>query len=363
MINAGKAGFLSLFIGSYFYLAGVTSFSPAYFLFIIAFVFLLILFSKNTYFKIDTLIIVNLLIFIVALINQIGISDFRRPVVSFICFLLYILTILIGNRLSYQDIKKLSILSLNISIILFLAEFYFRFNNNWKIIFNPELYSQETKLFYNFKEGSIMFMDSNHVAIVLLLLYFFTFYLIREHKERLFYILAFYAFFITFTFSRAVWITTLLFSILYYFHKPNKRLILYFPIIFIVGGASNFIYQFFSKDLSFLTKFDIYFATIKYINDSTYWQIIRGVGYGNSYDFLGIGTHNLFITYFVEGGLITLVLILMLYLLMFIKNNGKFLYLLLPFILAGMSFAPQVQTFLYIPLATIYLLEIKKTNE
>lgn len=353
--------FVLVFFGSGFYLANLTSFSPAYLAFLIGTIAIILL-STTKKFPNNKLITINLLVFVLIMIVQLSMAIFRRPFVSFLCHLYFILIFWLGNFLSYKQLLKALKYSLYLISFIFITEFLLRIGNEIPTAFHA-LKSMSDLSFYSLKENSIMFMDTNHVAMVILPFYFLALYLKKEHKINTSLLLILLFIIIPFTYSRAAIIATILFTFLFIFFRINKsffKLIIVFTLI--LGLSLDFILQFFAKDPSFLSKFEIFNAVIQYIKEYDWLRLFFGVGYGNSPLYLGIGTHNLLLTYFVEGGILAVILIVILYI-MIIRESLKTLYIILPFLFAGLSFAPQVQTFYFAIIAAVILLEKKKYEQ
>jgi hypothetical protein len=85
-----------------------------------------------------------------------------------------------------------------------------------------------------------------------------------------------------------------------------------------------------------------------------------GVGFGNSVTAINMGSHNFFVTLFIESGLIGLLSVLCLWFLILLKSNFKVGIVMFPFLLAGMSFASLAMPFLYAIYAIIIRMEKRK---
>lgn len=351
--------FIILFVGSGFYLAGITSFSPVYFAFLIGVTLIMVL-ALNRKFPVDGLIKANFIIFVLIMSSQMLLGDILRPLTSFLCLLYFIIIFWIGNLLSYKDIIRDVIISFFFLSLIFLAEFYFRLRGEYDFAVQALAMLNVSHEFYGLKGNSIMFMDSNHVGMVILSFFSLAVYLLKEHKKNtMVYIIIFFGF-ILFTFSRSAIVSSIVFSAVFLFFKISRKsmktiLILPLVAIFVV----YFLLPFYANDPSFLSKFGILNDVISYTNRMDFVRLFFGVGYGNSPKYLGIGTHNLIFTYYVEGGILAIILFSILYYLL-IRKTIKVLYIILPFLFSGLSFAPQVQTFYFSVLAVVVLLENKK---
>ncbi|BEG34537.1 hypothetical protein VET10_17770 [Escherichia coli] len=66
-------------------------------------------------------------------------------------------------------------------------------------------------------------------------------------------------------------------------------------------------------------------------------MILLGVGLGNAVDVIGMGAHNLFLTFLIETGMIGLFLFLVLLCIMCIYLKEDAIVIVLPFLIASMS--------------------------
>jgi O-antigen ligase len=212
-----------------------------------------------------------------------------------------------------------------------------------------------------------MFLDTNFTGLFIIVLLFLSMYL----KKFFLYKMNNYIFILfilcIFTFSRAA-IIAMVIGLIFFFNagcqfikEIKKRAILLFVISVIIG---IYIYNILSEDASFRTKvqiIDVFFNNLSYIHDKyTFWV---GMGLGKSKEFLGIYAHNIFLLYFLETGLIGLILWLLSMTLILIKTNWKGLMILFPFLIAAQSAVGYGTHYLYAALAIIYLLNNKSKNE
>lgn len=345
-------------VGSGFFLASITSLSPVYFTFALSIIAILF-FALVKKFPINSIIIQNLIIFVSVLLIQASLADFRRPFVSFLGHIYFIAIYWIGHLIRLKSLLITIKSSLYALCTIFCIELILRLQGNFGSAINA-LFTMNELTFYGLKVNSIMFMDTNHVAMVILPFYFLGLYLRKEKFMKTELLMISFLILLLFTYSRATIIATLFFTAIFFFFKPGKNVLILLLILFLLLiFVTYFLLPIFALDPSLLSKFGIFQEVQDYIHTNGFWRLFFGVGYGNSANYLGIGSHNLVFTYFVEGGIFTTLLIIILYYFI-IKKHIKTLYVILPFVLAGMSFAPQVQTFYYSVLATIIVLENKK---
>lgn len=106
-----------------------------------------------------------------------------------------------------------------------------------------------------------------------------------------------------------------------------------FIIIFIIEAVLTR----FANDISFMSKFRIISYALDYISSASIGNILFGLGIGNAVDAIGIGAHNLLVTYFIESGLIGLMLFLILVTIIIYYLRLGACVVVMPFIIASMS--------------------------
>ncbi|MGY4806851.1 hypothetical protein ACVNRM_14825 [Bacillus paranthracis] len=129
----------------------------------------------------------------------------------------------------------------------------------------------------------------------------------------------------------------------------------------IIAGSA-FIFGYMNSDISFLSKIEIVDRAFEFLSDTTMSNVLLGIGFGNSFEYLRIGAHNFIITYLLESGLIGFILLFVLWWKILRKTKFKAGIVMLPFLFAGMSLAGHAITYLYCIFAIIYILEKKNTS-
>lgn len=323
----------------------------------------------------------SLLIFFVSFIRQKSVQITYTQITSLICaFYIFIVSVfhkdtgwntVIHNGvtsifyfLSIYFIKYLNKKQvLNIIKWLFCSTFiYTAFETFWRWT-HPTMFREgvivtkqvETN-FYALKMNSIMFMDSNFVALITLTMTFLAFYiLLYVKKNDNFYKFMFIAFAIltTLTISRAA-IFAMIISIIWYYTfvllKSSLRSIKNLPIltfrmfIFIliaIIGIFLFLYgiYIFLSDASFLTKIEIFLDLKEYLLSVPLINKIIGCGseLNNMLYYFGRATHALIPTYIVWYGLIELFLICIYWLQIILDTKGKSLIIFVPVFIVGFS--------------------------
>lgn len=222
-----------------------------------------------------------------------------------------------------EDTIKISKYLVYFIMIIVVFETIYRLSN--PLYYGVASKDSEDIFFYPFKRNSLMFLDSNYTAILILTsLQFFLFDLISVKKHKLSLIMLIILLFLTF--SRASIITFLLLVVIKFFiNNRNKVSIQVFtllaPILFIVtwvvyGGNINF------NDGSFQSKFVI-IDKVVYLLSNFEIENVFGLGMGGAKSILGIGAHNIFVLSIVEFGLF-FSLVLLTFMLSIMISNFKY---------------------------------------
>ena len=215
---------------------------------------------------------------------------------------------------------------------------------------NPDLW------FYKYKFGGFMFADSNQNGIVLVAALCLAFAILHFSGRGKIAVLLCVAL-LAATFSRAAWAAGAAAVFL--------RLLISHPIAFRIAIAcilgislSAFSSTMLLADSSFSSKINIVHEIIEAITRRPE-LVMFGIGLGQSEAFLGIYSHILPLTAFIESGVVGLVLYSVL-LLFFFFRGGPFvkLYVISVFLVSGMSsFIYMGAPCVFIPLMVILLLE------
>lgn len=293
-------------------------------------------------------IVISVYVFFNAVINSCGL---KYPILQLLSMLFLVLSFILPTN-NKDFIKKTFYHLITIVIVLLSIEFVYR-------ITHPKTFDWATEVgnfFYIYKFSSIMFSDSNETAFFILifislLLYFndTKFVFISKKKFLLFFI------FLVGTFSRAA---VFAFLVLLFYNFIFKRLNIFIKILLLFFSFFLFTYvlMIFSKDGSFLTKIDIFLRTINYLKYVSIRDFFIGVGINNSIDALGFYGHNYISLYLVEYGFIGLLLLLTLFIHIFYLCPKTY-FLLVPYLVAGLSFAPYFVPYFYFFIGIIIHLE------
>ncbi|MBN2457378.1 MAG: hypothetical protein JXB29_12725 [Sedimentisphaerales bacterium] len=208
---------------------------------------------------------------------------------------------------------------------------------------------------------SLMYQDSNFVGVFVVVLFFFAYFLhtYGYRKQHLSLLLLFCL--AICTFSRASILTIPLF---YFIFKYARRLSFnkVIPVILVGGiiiGLVISLRQFFFVKVSLSLKLMIISLAQDFWRDSPLVTQLLGVGFGNTYSNIGIGSHNIIVTYLMESGVIGVVLLLALWWMIALKTRFKAILILLPFGFNAMSLAGHGVPYLYCSLGLLYVMHKK----
>lgn len=340
-----------------FYLTNVFAISPVYVVFSLTVLYIVICFLASPQKKCTA----ELFLLIVLLVFLYSLPLFLSKISLVINFAMSLLSIPMTFFLFYR--KKVSYKYVIYSIIFFSC--LLLIDGVWRL-FNPDMshYDEWVKLnvgFQIYKVNSLMYIDSNYVGIQCVSVFSFLLFVVKnnlsykKHKS-----LMFFAFFVVFmssviTFSRAAFVGIVM-CILFFFMGGVNRRLLYFltPAVILIAAALSIL--FFSGDVSFLSKFYILEKMYSYLISSSINEMIFGVGLGNAVNFLGIGAHNLFVTFIVETGILGFLLFLIVLGVFFVKLKYDFLIVGFPFILSSMSLGTTAMPYFFTYLTFSYML-------
>lgn len=278
-----------------------------------------------------------------------------------ISFFIFIVLLHLGLLIQYKDLIKATHLFIKFSILLLFFEAFWRLTHPQWVLDSGALVSEEDISIYPFKMSSFMFQDSNFVGTYTATMFFFCNYLKGISRKRIRTYQTIFGLLSVLTLSRAAVLGIVLVVLIRYLSKKVKT-----NILFVIGlGLPLFIYSLFyifriiEQDDSFLSKFFIFNQTIDYWRTTDWMHRLFGVGFANAKYYLGIGSHNLLVTYLVDAGIIGLLLMLGFQIYYLIQTKGQGWDVILVFFVTGMSLAGHGVPFYYAQLAVIMLLSLK----
>lgn len=287
-----------------------------------------------------------------------GASVNRVSFIIFIISILYAISFFESFKwLSKSDRVRVYFYCGMVFFIYLLCEFFLR-------VFYGDL---NRGILYGFKD-SLMYFDSNFTGLVIMS-FFMLFLFLKQYvsaKIRYFPFVCFL--FLLLTASRAAIISVIfsffIFSSTSSFKKRSYfMLIMYLLVFFMMSYAYFFgLINYSSIDGSFNSKFYIVDQAIKLNEEMSYKAIIFGIGFGNFYNYMGIFAHNIFVTMFIEMGVLeSLAFIVFIFYSIRISDSYS-LYIWVPTLIAGLSLFSVYTPFLFV-INAILILEAKLMAE
>lgn len=247
-------------------------------------------------------------------------------------------------------------------VIFYAIEALIRIRNPDYNYQSDELSSGILDTFYIYKVNSIAFEDSNFVAMVLTCYYILSRVAGRENDEKTYLTSLFLFILIVLTFSRSAYIGIVIFEAMFFYNNNKKyRLLSILGICLVALIAFYFLLDKIESDGSFKSKFYIFELFITYLGNVTVTNIITGVGFGNTFTYLGIGPHNIYIALFIETGVLGLFLYLLIFLYLYLKYTLCRLAIM-PIMIMGLSFSPIALPYFYVVISWLIYLEVKDGN-
>ncbi len=345
------------------YLTTVTSFSPAYIGIFLAILSLLFFFNTTETIKSNNktsgLFIFIFIILIILLLDCIITNNTSQVSYYFSYWFfnqfIFILGIYYFQRCNKDQIKKIVKGLFVISALVFLIDFFYRVNNS------VSRYSG-LLAFYNFKLNDLMFMDSNWPGFMSMLLFSTLIYLKDNKFLNNKHIIIFSFILVAQTLSRAALascIAVLFFSKFMRFNKRVKYYIIVLGFPFVICLLILLLTKL--NDGSYLTKLELLQGMLYYITHFDMHTLLWGNYPDACHDNLifmhvWLGGH-LYMTRYIDFGFITGFFEFTFLFLICLYTKFKALYIILPFLMAGMSFAPWYLPYMYCLLSLIYVLE------
>ncbi|HFI5864824.1 TPA: O48 family O-antigen polymerase [Escherichia coli] len=321
------------------YITQITAISPVYFIFILS---MILVFLTNVSCRKWDVSFFTLISLIISLLSTFLFINSHFSLVINLCM------VLLSPMLVDFYYKGRSITKRNLLNVFLFYSFVFILDGFWRIqhpyLANVDKLEELGIGFQIYKVNSLMYADSNFVGLEAVFILSCFLYFFRDIKIvgllRVRYFLVFCALFVgvVLTFSRAAIIAMILLFVLSVLMK-NKRIkafsYMLMPVLLIV--LSWFVFKKFTDDISFESKFDLIRYSLEYIKNNNVEVILLGVGLGNAVDVIGMGAHNLFLTFLIETGMIGLFLFLVLLCIMCIYLKEDAIVIVLPFLIVSMS--------------------------
>lgn len=357
-LRTGKPliGLCAVSFSTYFF-TQIISISPVYWFFLVAFLYIIVEKLTNLKFSLSSGILISFPFFLLVVLYQVLNNSSAKPFALIgVGFSFFFIVNYFEKGKDSRSLERV-IFGLNvINAILFIAEMTYRF------YFSLTTFGERFLLdgFYVFKYQSFMFMDSNPVGMILMLLLFLNVWVGRNGANTVFFKWLFGGLLVL-TFCRAaIFTSAICLIILKLFDKGTCRiawLLLIFCCLFVL------IFKIALSDTSFLYRLDIIFATIDYLQKCSIEEMLWGLGDGEATKILGRGAHNMFVYLIIEYGLIGTATWLLFNFWVLINSKFKSLILFVPFFIAGQVFAPLVIPYYFAFAALGFQYSEKKEKE
>ncbi len=340
------SGFLVVAFSGFYLKIGI--FSPVYWTALLGLIFFAyMIFAGKTFVLVNDVVIATLAFMGYVLLSQLprGTNGSLLNVLFSAFYFLLTYEILLSSK--KESVLLFCKYLIWISIVLLLVELGWRFTH-------PAL---EQPSFYKFKFNSIMYLDSNFVAVFAMCLFFLALYLHENHNVELKKEMIALLILIVLTFSRASILVVAACTILFTKRIPRK----WKQMIVVVGcvAAAVLLRIMLNDDSNQMRFYIVQVAIDFYANQSTLAQKLFGIGFGQTQNYIGYGPHLLFITYLLEAGLVGLILLIGYWFVLLKRSRYKAGYVMIPFLIVGFSMAPHFIPYQYCAYAVIMVLESK----
>lgn len=358
-ISLKNISFFVFTISINIFLVKLMAVSPVYLGFTLSMIVVGILFSVNPNHKFfglnadDTVMITLICLLcvnasIATVLNLGSLKSLVTAVFSYLCFLFSFSV----NTISKESVRRTFSIFRFLSILIFIVEAIYRF------------YYSVSKhayfFFYDYKFNSIMFPDTNATAVCIEFFLCFLFYLKARRIVRISRIeICITLLLLILTFSRAALFGV--FSLAVYWCFVRSSYIVKLFVIFCGTFSLFVIMSYFLMDVSFLTKIDIYVQTIKYIKKIDFFHFFVGNGFDSSIRFLSRYGHTYVTLYIIELGMNSL-LVLIIFFLCILSKTKYSSFLVVPFLVTGLSYMPYVIPFFFLYLGFIYNIECHRND-
>jgi len=254
----------------------------------------------------------------------------------------YIFVDMLLYQVNREEIKKIVNGYFVFHLLFFIFELYFRIQYGNNTVFGGWIAAAEEAgagirlLFYKYKFYSIMGGDSNFSSLIIYCVLSVAIFIWNEklYKNNNIFWCFIFLLFLIFTFSRSM-IISLAALILYLLFYYKKKIYFKFCAVCLFACFIVYFYNIIHSDVSFLSKFEIFFELSKYMKSMTLSQFFFGNGTMSSVNILSLYSHNIIALFIIEYGVMSL-LLFFLSIIVVCVDTGKYAFYVLP-ILFGMS--------------------------
>lgn len=211
----------------------------------------------------------------------------------------------------------------------------------------------EDLAFYAYKFNSFMYQDSNFVGLQLVVLVGFVLALTREGVKFGAFIHLAMLVLTAMTLSRASFVTVVFLYGLHFFWRA--RLLMKLLCVLLGVGVAIAVFLHIQNDGSFASKFDVLQRFFEHLHRASWMDVLVGVGAGKAAGTLGMGAHNILVTYVLELGVLG-ALAFALFWLWMLRLVPLALFMLAGLWVNGFSLTSYAVPYLYASIAMLWLL-------
>lgn len=275
-------------------------------------------------------------------------QNLKYPLLMVMSVSYYPIGCIIFDQLTKKQIVKICKYLLLTTCFLLITDCIYRFLHPTEL-----KWVDSFTFFYKYKMNTIMFTDTNDVGFLILLTMGFIIYLKASKILKIpFYIQLLFFVLLILSFSRAAIVAYLItFFIFNIYNKLNYAWRFIANAVIVIGVV--YLFALFLHDGSFLTKIEILQESYTYLLNADFSDLLFGIGYAQSETVLGIYGHNYIVLYLVEFGLVGLFLFTAMLVTIYIQTKYNAKYLICPYLIAGLSFAPYILPYFFLYLAII----------
>jgi hypothetical protein len=357
-----------LYFFSFFYLAKLTIFSPVYVMspILCTLIFFLIPIGKHKLSPSGGVLIIFCVFLFSSLVLTDNYSSYVNLILGILVFLITYTTI--TNMKNMNESILINGIMIGSWVVLFLISLdtIWRFSHPGAPTEGIEsALIRQGLMFYLYKYNTVMFADSNTVALLLQSIFFLHVYFYTiGYKQK--YIMFFCFLLLLLTFSRAAVISTIICFVfirykLFYFKFVALAIVVALTalIMFFLTGLD---YQG-VLDGSVRAKIDILYLLVEFIENSDFLRFLYGVGTGGSMSELGIYGHISFVTSIVEIGFLGSAIYLMFFITSVFYSRGGSLIVIVPITITSLSYVFYLGApFLFISVAIIEAIESNRRH-
>ncbi|WP_373958833.1 hypothetical protein [Vibrio gigantis] len=286
-------------------------------------------------------------------------ADYSALINLFLMVFIYIVVLSEGSKLTLPALIRIARIYIFFAMLIIALDSIVRLLNPGVPVgaeYTLEDLSSGYKWFYAYKYNTVMFDDSNSVALILLPITLLA-YQIYKDQNRIHWVFSLLGIILILScFSRSGAISIFIGVSLFYFRK--KFLLLIVPILLM--SILYVLYSLLSNDGGLAARLHVVELMLSFFSNADFIRIMFGVGLGNATSVLGFTPHILIIEYLIGSGILGTLAFLMFLSFSFIKLTYRAKCVLLVSLVASMSYylyggAP----FLLAPVALSHLIDKK----